>query len=177
MHVFQKQKCSIHYRMYKSEFAKECSKSRDSLNDIGFDNMKGEDDWFSHDKFKEILEMKEKTICRSMSSSQVTLHSSPLTSKRLSNNSRLQSMLAIAPPSSDPSMGQVNDQEVAHPISANNIDRDELKRLEVENYQLRRQLEMLSRSDALDSKYANLATEAVRLQNSVSQVRMTNINT
>ena len=86
-------------------------------------------------------------------------------------------MLAIAPPSSEPSMGQVIDQEVAHPISANNIDRDELKRLEVENYQLRRQLEMLSRSDALDSKYANLATEVVRLQNSVSQVRMTNINT
>ena len=49
---------------------------------------------------------------------------------------------------------------------------DPLARLELENHQLRRQLELVGRPGPdLDSKYSSLATEVVRLQNTVSQVR------
>ena len=50
---------------------------------------------------------------------------------------------------------------------------DPLARLELENHQLRRQLELVGRprpGPDLDSKYSSLATEVVRLQNTVSQV-------
>ena len=50
---------------------------------------------------------------------------------------------------------------------------DPLARLELENHQLRRQLELVGRPGPgpdLDSKYSSLATEVVRLQNTVSQV-------
>ena len=46
-------------------------------------------------------------------------------------------------------------------------------RLELENHQLRRQLELLGRprpGPDMDSKFSSLATEVVRLQNTVSQV-------
>ena len=48
-----------------------------------------------------------------------------------------------------------------------------LARLELENHQLRRQLELVGRPGTgpdLDTKYSSLATEVVRLQNTVSQV-------
>ena len=58
--------------------------------------------------------------------------------------------------------------------NANNIsymcDQEELLRLEEENSKLRQQLEMFSASNIVDSKYAKLASEVVRLQSSVSQV-------
>ena len=49
-------------------------------------------------------------------------------------------------------------------------DQEELLRLEEENSKLRQQLEMFSASNIVDSKYAKLASEVVRLQSSVSQV-------
>ena len=50
---------------------------------------------------------------------------------------------------------------------------DPLARLELENHQLRRQLELVGRPGPgpdLDTRYSSLATEVVRLQNTVSQV-------
>lgn len=50
---------------------------------------------------------------------------------------------------------------------------DPLARLELENHQLRRQLELVGRPGPgpdMDSKYSSLATEVVRLQNTVSQM-------
>ena len=49
-------------------------------------------------------------------------------------------------------------------------DQKELLRLEEENSKLRQQLDMFSASNIVDSKYAKLASEVVRLQSSVSQV-------
>ena len=52
---------------------------------------------------------------------------------------------------------------------------DPLARLELENHQLRRQLELLGRprpGPDMDSKFSSLATEVVRLQNTVSQVML-----
>ena len=45
-----------------------------------------------------------------------------------------------------------------------------MTRLEVENYQLKKQIEMIAKNDLLDNKYSKLANEVVRLQNSVTQV-------
>ena len=49
-------------------------------------------------------------------------------------------------------------------------DQEELLRLEEENSKLRQQLDMFSASNIVDSKYAKLASEVVRLQSSISQV-------
>ena len=56
---------------------------------------------------------------------------------------------------------------------ASSLSSDPLARLELENHQLRRQLELLGRprpGPDMDSKFSSLATEVVRLQNTVSQV-------
>ena len=57
--------------MFKSEFAKKYSKSKNDLLDIIDDNdnssKAGDLDWVSHDKFREILERQEQNIRRSAS--------------------------------------------------------------------------------------------------------------
>lgn len=57
--------------MFKSEFAKECSKSKNDLLDIISDNDNsskvGDLDWVSHDKFREILDRQELNIRKSAS--------------------------------------------------------------------------------------------------------------
>ena len=58
---------------------------------------------------------------------------------------------------------------------ASSLSSDPLARLELENHQLRRQLELLGRprpGPDMDSKFSSLATEVVRLQNTVSQVEI-----
>ena len=88
--------------MFKSAFAKEFSKSNEALNsDIELDsrldnseNFNGEvNNWFSHEKFKEILDKKEQTIFKSSVSS---YHNSRFSSPRssvASHISRLNSMV------------------------------------------------------------------------------------
>ena len=147
--------------MFKSEFAKECSKSTEALNDdqdMKIPPMEPDVDvnsWLSHERFKEILDKKESGI--SKSSSHMSLHS-PMTSHRSSLSSHISrhQSSAVLPTSSL--------------VTSNNVNREEMGRLEAENIQLRRQLEMVSKNQVLDSKYANLAAEVVRLQNSVNQV-------
>ena len=100
--------------MFKSEFAKECSKSKNDLLDIISDNdnssKAGDLDWVSHDKFREILERQELNIRRSASTLDLqcpipmprTLAVSP--SRRLSSSSaaasrsRLHSVVTSLPP-------------------------------------------------------------------------------
>ena len=149
--------------MFKSDFAKECCKSTEALNDdqdMKITLMEPDADvnrWFSHDRFKEMLDKKESSITKS--SSHMSLHS-PMSSHRSSLSSHISrhQSSAVLPTSSL--------------VTSNNInrERDEMERLEAENIQLRRQLEMVSKNQVLDSKYANLAAEVVRLQNSVNQV-------
>ena len=49
-------------------------------------------------------------------------------------------------------------------------DRREKERLEAENMRLRKQLETVSKGEMMDTKYASLASEVMKLQNSVTQV-------
>jgi len=158
--------------MFKSAFAKEFSKSNEALNsDIELDsrldnseNFNGEvNNWFSHEKFKEILDKKEQTIFKSSASS---YHNSRFSSPRssvASHISRLNSMVqAQSSVSLDKDVNGINN-------------RKELERLEAENFKLRQQLEMFSNSEVLESKYANLASEVVRLQTSVSQMEQSKV--
>ena len=155
--------------MFKSEFAKECSKSTEALNDdqeMKMTPIEPDVDinsWLSHERFKEILDKKESCITKS--SSVMSLHS-PMTSHRSSLSShisRFQSTAVLPIPTSSL-------------VSSNNIganrERGEMDRLEAENMQLRRQLEMVTKNEVLDSKYANLQAEVARLQNSVHQVNI-----
>ena len=147
--------------MFKSEFAKECSKSSENLvEDPNYENVANDDNnWLPHERFREILESKEQASSRSssISTSNLSLIHSPM-SKRTSSHfpNRLQTS-----------------SKMTRACSSVNIERDreEMARLEVENFQLKKQLEMISKNELMDSKYSQLATEVVRLQNSVNQVK------
>jgi len=148
--------------MFKSSFAKEFSKSSEALNnDIELnDRMEIADgevnNWFSHEKFKEILDKKEQTIFKA-SYQQKSRFSSPRSSVA-SHISNFQSMI--------PAQSSVSLDKDFSGIK----NRKEMERLEAENLKLRQQLEMFSKGDVMESKYANLASEVVRLQDSVSQM-------
>ena len=115
--------------MFKSDFAREFCQSDLSLN-VPTRVEEEDEDWVTHHKFKQILEMTEKTIGRTASSSHL-------------------------PP-----------RRVSH-----HRPEDPLTRLELENNQLRRQLELVGgQGPDMDSKFSSLASEVVRLQNTVSQV-------
>ena len=151
--------------MFKSSFAKEFSKSNETLNnDIELnDRMEIADgevnNWFSHEKFKEILDKKEQTIFKA-SYQQKSRFSSPRSSVA-SHISNFQSMI--------PAQSSVSLDNSVNGMK----NRKEMERLEAENLKLRQQLEMFSKGDVMESKYANLASEVVRLQDSVSQVKST----
>ena len=97
--------------MFKSEFAKECSKSKNDLLDIISDNdnssKAGDLDWVSHDKFREILERQELNIRRSASTFDLQCPLPRISSphpRRLSSSSaaasrsRLHSVVTSLPP-------------------------------------------------------------------------------
>ena len=155
--------------MFKSEFAKECSKSSENLTETTELNDKDEgapapDDsnWLPHERFREILERRDQSFSRSSSTSHLAI-SSPLSKRHSSHvsRSRLQTIVPLPQNivTSSKSEWETRDN-----------DRDEMTRLEVENYQLKKQIEMIAKNDLLDNKYSKLANEVVRLQNSVTQV-------
>ena len=157
----QNQKTKIDkVKMYQSEFANSLSNLKD-VTDPSAEKMEEESSWLNHDQFRELLNKREQTIRRS--SSTIGLHNSyhrpdsprPSIIPRMSTShiSRLQM-------ATKPDIGN----------------REELERLEVENMRLRRQLESISKGEMADSKYASLASEVVRLQDSVSQVKLTLFN-
>jgi len=145
--------------MFKSEFAKECSKSSDNLaEESSYDNVTNDDNiWLPHEMFREFLECKEQASDRVSSTSHLSLINSPM-SKRLSSHFNNINRLQAA--------------KMTRACSSVNIDkeREEMARLEVENFQLKKKLEMISKGDVMDSKYSQLATEVVRLQTSVNQM-------
>ena len=142
--------------MYQSEFANSLNNIKD-VTDSGAEKMEEESSWLSHEQFRDLLNKREQTIRRS--SSTIGLHNSPRPSifPRLST-SHISRMEALMSTTTKPDIGIGN--------------REELERLEVENMRLRRQLESISKSEMADSKYASLASEIVRLQDSVSQVML-----
>ena len=135
--------------MFKSNFAKEYSNSFKDLTDLGDEKIAEGGDWLSNDKFRELLEMREQTIRRS--SSTLGLHASPHHRPDSPRLSRRQTVVAIKP---DLDLG----------------DRREKERLEAENMRLRKQLETVTKGEMMDTKYASLASEVMKLQNSVTQV-------
>ena len=149
--------------MYQSEFANSLSNIKD-MTDPSSEKMEEESSWLSHDQFRDLLNKREQTIRRS--SSTIGLHNSyhrpdsprPSIIPRMSTShiSRLQTVMATKPD-----------------LGLDIGNREELERLEVENMRLRRQLESISKGEMADSKYASLASEVVRLQDSVSQVKPT----
>ena len=130
---------------FKSDFAKECSNSFKDLTDLGEEGR----DWLSHDKFRELLEMREQTIRRSASS--LGLHTDSPRPPLIPRVSRRQTLVTIKP---DLDLGE----------------RREKERLEAENMRLRKQLETVTKGEMMDTKYASLASEVMKLQNSVTQV-------
>ena len=149
--------------MYQSEFANSLNNIKDET-EPGAEKMEEESSWLSHEQFRDLLNKREQTIRRS--SSTIGLHNSyqrpdsprPSIFPRMSTSdiSRLETLMSTA---TKPDIGIGN--------------REELERLEVENMRLRRQLESISKCEMADSKYASLASEVVRLQDSVSQVMLT----
>ena len=158
--------------MFKSEFAKECSKSSENLTETTELNDKDEgapapddNNWLPHERFREILERRDQSFSRSSSTSHLATSSS--LSKRHSSHvsrSRLQTIVRLPQNivTSSKSEWETRDKR--------DNDRDEMTRLEVENYQLKKQIEMIAKNDLMDNKYSKLANEVVRLQNSVTQV-------
>ena len=147
--------------MYKSDFANSLSNIRDETDvGIGGDKIEDNSSWLSHDQFRDLLNSREQTIRRS--SSTIGINNSyhrpdsprPSIVPRMSTShiSRLQTVMAIKP---DLDIGK----------------HEEMERLEMENIRLRRQLESIAKSVMEDNKYASLASEVVRLQDSVTQVK------
>ena len=148
--------------MYQSEFANSLSNIKD-VTDLSAEKMEEENSWLNHDQFRDLLNKREQTIRRS--SSTIGLHNSyhrpdsprPSIIPRMSTSHISRLHMATKP-----------DIDIGN--------REELERLEVENMRLRRQLESISKGEMADSKYASLASEVVRLQDSVSQVKLTLFN-
>ena len=147
--------------MYKSDFANSLSNIRDETDvGIGGDKIEDNSSWLSHDQFRDLMNSREQTIRRSSSTIGINnpYHrpdsSRPSIVPRMSTShiSRLQTVMAIKP-----------DLDIGN--------HEEMERLEMENMRLRRQLESIAKSEMEDTKYASLASEVVRLQDSVTQVK------
>ena len=129
--------------MFKSEFAREFCRSdlARSLSNVALNNQVEEE--------VEMVEAESQDWLSHRNFKQILQRTEKTIGSQLQTGRRL-SQAGLSPVSPDP-----------------------LARLERENHQLRRQLELVGRPGPgpdLDSKYSSLATEVVRLQNTVSQV-------
>jgi len=147
--------------MYHSEFANSLSNIRD-VADPGGEKLEEDSNWLSHDQFRDLLNKREQNIRRSSSTiGLASLHHRPDSPRP-----------SIIPRMSTSSMARL--QTVMATKSSLDIgNREEMERLEVENMRLKRQLETMAHSEMADSKYASLASEVVRLQDSVTQMERT----